>query len=381
MTLFQDTSGDPRAARVLVAAVLAWFGAVGDAAMGNSPGFAVRKASLAVALAKTAELPEANRSALYFAGLLHAVGAIGNPAYRKGEALPERTARMEGWDVPAHGAQICAAVGALPPEVPDMVRWQHEAWDGTGYPDQLRWFGIPRATQCLALADRFIRIADPEEALAQIALASGRAFAPENVRMFTMWFHRSGGEVELVEPPPDALADSAPAGQALLERFADRIDAHNGVEGRWRRVARVAEATAASMAIAADEARKLAIACRIFGAGEIDDPVIEDEAFDPLARLGIEHRSRNAARAAELAQAHESLRLASGTVGARGEWFDGSGKPNGLARNAIPASAAILSAAIAYDRLDRSERIDTAVGTQFDPTVVRVMMEAAKTRA
>jgi len=366
---------------MLVADVLSWFGAVGDAAMGNAPGFAVRKASLAVALATTAELPEASLSALYFAGLLHAVGAIGNPAYRKGEQLPERTARMEAWDVPAHGAQICATIGALPPDVADMVRWQHEAWDGTGYPDQLRWFGIPRAAQCLALADRFTRIPDPEDALAQIGLASGRAFAPENVRMFTMWFHRTGGEVSLVEPPLDALRDSPTDAATLLERFADRIDAHNAVDGRWRRVARVAEATAAALHISADDARALAIACRIFGAGEIDVEVIEDEAFDPLARLGVDHRARNAASAAALTQQHESLRSASAIVGARGEWFDGSGKPAGLARAAIPPAAAILSAAIAYDRLDRSERIDTAVGTQFDPAVVRVMMEAAKTRA
>jgi response regulator RpfG family c-di-GMP phosphodiesterase len=381
MTLFQDTGGDPRAARMLVADVLAWFGAVGDAAMGNAPGFATRKASLAVALAKTANLPEADWPALYFAGLLHAVGAIGNPAYRKGEALPERIARMESWEAPAQGARICESIGTLPAETSDMVRWQHEAWDGTGYPDTLRWTGIPRPAQFLGMADWYLRSHDPEVALGQIGLASGRAFNPETVRTFTMWFHLSGGEVELVDPPVDALRDASPDAQTLLERFADRIDAHNGVEGRWRRIARIADATAAALGLAQDEVRDLAVASRIFGAGEIDEANVEDDAFDPLARLGVEHRARNAHAAAVHAEPFATLDGACQIVAMRSEWFDGTGKPRGLSRKNIPTASAILAAAIAYDRLDRSERIDTAAGTQFDPVVVRALMEAAKLRA
>jgi HD-GYP domain-containing protein (c-di-GMP phosphodiesterase class II) len=380
MTLFQDTGGDPRAARMLVADVLSWFGAVGDAAMGNAPGFAARKASLAVALAKTANLPEGDWPALYFAGLLHAVGAIGNPAYRKAEALPERIARIASWDAPAQGARMCESIGTLPAETADMVRWQHEAWDGTGYPDTLRWTGIPRTAQFLGMADWYLRSHDPEIALGQIGLASGRAFNPETVRTFTTWFHLCGGDVELVQVPVDALRDGSPDAQTLLERFADRIDAHNGVEGRWRRVARIADGTASTLGLDERGTRDLAVACRIFGAGEVDESNIEDDAFDPLARLGVEHRARNAHAAAALAEPFATLGGAAQIVAIRAEWFDGTGKPRGLSRREIPAASAILAAAIAYDRLDRSERIETAAGTQFDPAVVRALLEAAKLR-
>jgi len=366
---------------MLVADVLGWFGAVGDAAMGNAPGFAARKASLAVALAQTANLPEAEWHAIYYAGLLHAIGAIGNTAYRKGEQLTERIARMESWDAPAQGAQICETIGCLPAETADMVRWQHEAWDGTGFPDQLRWTGIPRPAQFLALADTFLAANDPEVALGQIGLASGRAFNPETVRTFTMWFHRAGGEVDPIEMPVDGLLDAPPDAQTLLERFADRIDAHNLVPGRWRRIAQIAGATATALQLSADEARQLALACRVFGAGEIDEKAVEDEDFDPLARLGVEHRARNARAAAALAHPYERLQGAAEVVAARGEWFDGTGKPKGLARKKIPIVSSILAAAIAHDRLDRGERIDTAAGTQFDPAVVRAVMEAAKLRA
>jgi len=381
MTLFQDTGDDPRAARSFVADVLAWFGAVGDAAMGNAPGFAVRKASVAAALAQTAQLPESDWHALYFAGLLHAVGAIGNAAYRKGQELSERTARMESWDAPAQGAQLCEAIGALPPETADMVRWQHEAWDGTGYPDLLRWTGIPRPAQFLGMADRFVRAHDPEVALGQIGLESGRAFNPETVRTFAMWFHLSAGEIEVLPVPVQALREVGSGAQVLLERFADRIDAHNGVDGRWRRVAEIAMGTAVALGLGNEERRDLALACRIFGAGEITAKAIEDDAFDPLARLGVEHRAHNATTAAEFAQPYATLQVAARIVGARGEWFDGTGKPFGHGRAKIPIASGILAAAIAYDRLDRGERVDTAAGTQFDPAIVRAVMEAAKLRA
>jgi response regulator RpfG family c-di-GMP phosphodiesterase len=381
MTLFQDTSGDPRAARSLMADVLSWYGAAGDAATGNTPGFSASKASLAGAFARIGELPEHLANALAFAGTLHAAGAIGNAAYRKGEPLSERAARMERWDVPAQGARICEAIAALPVETADMVRWQAESWDGTGFPDQLRWHGIPKASQYLALADRFLRQADPDEALRAIAFDSGRAFNPEDVRTFTMWFHLSGGQADLVPPPVDSLDERHTDAGSLLDEFADRVDAHNAVGGRWRRVAQIAVATARVLDLPADAARALEVACRIFGAGEIDDARTEAESFDPLARLGVGLRARNAAAASALAQPFAALEPAAKIVALRGEWFDGTGKPSGLSHKRIPSATSILAAAIAYDGLDRGERLDTAAGTQFDPNVVRVLLEVAKSLA
>jgi len=95
MTLFQETVGDPRTAAARLAGVLGLYGAVGDAACGNPPGFAARKAATGVSLASVAGLDEPDRGALYYGGLLHAIGALGNAAYRKGERLSERMARME----------------------------------------------------------------------------------------------------------------------------------------------------------------------------------------------------------------------------------------------------------------------------------------------
>ena len=102
--------------------------------------------------------------------------------------------------------------------------------------------------------------------------------------------------------------------------------------------------------------------------------------FDALARLGVEQRAHDAAAAAGFALGFASLRDAANAVGARGEWFDGSGKPGGRGRGSIPVESGILAAAIAYDELDRKERLDTAAGVQFDPAIVRAML-GVKSRA
>ena len=379
MTLFQDTGGDPRAAAAQFADVLALYGAIGDAVCGNPLGFARKKAATAVSLAQSAQTEPALCNAVYFAGMLHAIGAIGNASFRKGERLSERLARMESWDVPAQGARFCQELEALPPATADLVRWQAECWDGTGYPDQLRWHGIPPCAMLLALADAYARAPETEDILPAVAMQSGRAYGPEIARTFTMWFHMSGGEVDAVEPPLDALTgvDDRQIG-ALLDTIADRVDAHNGVEGRWRRIARLAEQTADIMALDAPAKRALGLAVRLYGTGETGERELSEISFDPLARLGIDERTAHALAAAALLEGNATLAAAAPVLRARGEWFDGTGKPDGLLHKALPTAAAILAAAIAYDQLGHKDRIDTAAGTQFDPQVVRAILEAAR---
>ncbi|HTU83586.1 MAG TPA: HD domain-containing phosphohydrolase [Candidatus Acidoferrales bacterium] len=382
MTLFLDTGGDPRAGAAQLADVLALYGALGDAAAGNPPGFAARKAAAAAALARTVALDGADVDAIYLAGLLHSVGAIGNGAYRRGERLSERQARMESWDVPAQGARVCAEMPWLPAATSDVVRWQSEWWDGTGFPDQLRWHGIPESAAMLLLADTFVRSADPEEALATVSEQSGRAFGPTVARAFTMWYHSTGAELDPCEPPLHAL-DGAPAGTASewLDRIADRVDAHVGEPGRWRRIARLTEPAAALRGFDAESRRALAIAVRTYGAGELGESEAAESKYDPLARLGIDERAAHAVAAAALVEPVASFTIAAPVLRARSEWYDGTGKPDELFHGAIPAPALLLAAAIAYDSLAHKDRIDTAAGTQFDPHSVRAVLEAARALA
>ena len=392
MALFQDTGDDPRAAAAQLADVLAFYGALGDAACGNPVGFSARKAATAATIAQATQLDDVTRDAMYFAGLLHAVGALGNRAYRKGERLSDRLALMEKWDVPAQGARICDSIVALPSATADYVRWQSECWDGTGYPDQLRWHGIPLAAQLLGVADAFLRSADPDEALGEIGMQSGRAFGPEAARAFTMWFHKTGGNEVGFDAPLGELHPKSDSAQSLLETLATHVDEHNGVPGRWQRVARLTNATATSLGVSESAQRDLALAARLFGCGEITANAAESTEFDPLSRLGIEERARNATAAASLAKRHESTASAAEVIRSRSAWFDGTGKPTGV-RLGADSPAGILAAAIAYDALEHAEQpirdgrqspaaqLDSAAGTQFAPAIVQALLEAAGAHA
>ncbi|MBV8149676.1 MAG: hypothetical protein JO092_11330 [Candidatus Eremiobacteraeota bacterium] len=381
MTLFQDAPGDPRTATAQLADVLALYGAIGDAAYGNPPGFALRKASTAVSLARSVQLEPLECDAIYFAGILHAVGAIGSAAFRKGAQLSPRLARMESWDVPALGARACAQIGALPSATADIVRWQAECWDGTGYPDQLRWQGVPASAMVLALADAFVRASDPDEALIRVGEQSGRAYGPDLAGEFSKWYYLRGGEAPALQPPPleSLRTPSFDDARNLLESIADRVDAHNAVEGRWRRVERLTAACATILHLDAQTSRSLAQGVRVYGAGEVADA--DSERFDALLRLGIDQRAKHALAAAALLESKAAFSGAAELVRARAEWYDGTGKPNGLRREAIPAGARLLAAAIAYDSLDQKDRIVDAIGTQFEPHAVAAVTEAARALA
>jgi response regulator RpfG family c-di-GMP phosphodiesterase len=393
MTLFQDPDAVPRTAAARLADVLDAFGAVGDRAAGNAAGTSRRKAAAAASIARAAGHGDDDANALFFAGLLHAVGAIGNAGLRRGNTLSERVATMARWDFPADGARVCAGIAALPVNVADWVRWQAEAWDGTGFPDQLRWQGIPACAQLLQLADMVARAADPDETLALVGTLSGRAIGPEYANAFVRWYHLTGGEVEPAEFPADALRAGATNPAPLLDLLADRIDAHNATHGRRLRIARVVDAIAERMGLPISERDALGLATRTFGAGELGNPHSEDELFDPLARLGISARAENASAAADLFAGNPTFARAADLLRARSAWYDGTGQP-ALTHDAIPKGAQILAAAIAYDALESvhrtqiredrtapAERLDTAAGTQFDPDVARALLGVTRTHA
>lgn len=206
MALFQDAGGDPRER---FAAVLTFYGALGDAAAGNARGFAARKAGAAVAFARIAGFDAPSCDALAFAGTLHAIGAIG-------------ATEAQRWDVPVLGARICAEMPALPRETAELVRAQSERWDGTGFPDQLRWDAIPLGAQLLLLAEIALRQDDLEDALDIVNVESGRSLSPEIVKIFATWA-RDAGSVEPVRLPHSVLRVNEGDADALFERLAAHV--------------------------------------------------------------------------------------------------------------------------------------------------------------
>jgi HD-GYP domain-containing protein (c-di-GMP phosphodiesterase class II) len=74
-----------------------------------------------------------------------------------------------------------------------LVRWHHEWWNGTGYPDALRREEIPLAARILRLADSYAALTDArpfrpamseEEARRVLMDGAGIEFDPAVVNMF-----------------------------------------------------------------------------------------------------------------------------------------------------------------------------------------------------
>lgn len=86
-----------------------------------------------------------------------------------------------------------------PDEVPAIIRWHHERWDGLGYPDNLKGEEIPKAARILALADavsamrhtrpyRHRNYTDMKEIDAEVERQSGLQFDPD---LIALWLNIS----------------------------------------------------------------------------------------------------------------------------------------------------------------------------------------------
>ena len=176
----------------------------------------------AVELGKELARDEEHMEAIRAASLLHDIGKLAVPEHiisKPGRLTPEEFEKMKIHLVV--GAEILERVQFPYPVVP-MVRYHHEKWDGSGYPEGLKGEAIPigarilSAVDCLdALAtDRQYRKALPlDQAIAVVVQEAGRAFDPED--------QRSGEHLERVALLP-------------AREFPTSPEAIAGFRGRWR---------------------------------------------------------------------------------------------------------------------------------------------------
>lgn len=87
MTLFQGTASTPSETAQALGHMLLLFGAVGDYALGNPAGYGPQIGSLAAAIAQTGGCESQQCDTIHLAGVLHAIGALGNGGLRKSDAL------------------------------------------------------------------------------------------------------------------------------------------------------------------------------------------------------------------------------------------------------------------------------------------------------
>lgn len=148
----------------------------------------------AVGIAKHMGLSGAELEGVNTGALLHDIGKLGVPEYvllKPGRLTEEEFAKIKKH--PEIGAAILDPVEFPWPVLP-AVKYHHEKWNGTGYPDGLKGEEIPLTARILAVADvydaltstRSYRTAWPhEKALAVIQKDAGTHFDPAIVDVFS----------------------------------------------------------------------------------------------------------------------------------------------------------------------------------------------------
>ena len=110
----------------------------------------------AEALARALNLPEKEVERIKLGAMLHDVGKIGIPenVLRKPTKLSD-----EEWAImkqhPTIGAEKVLLPNKTLHDLIPMVKYHHEHWDGTGYPDKLKGEQIPYTARIVSIADAF----------------------------------------------------------------------------------------------------------------------------------------------------------------------------------------------------------------------------------
>jgi len=108
------------------------------------------------ALARAVNLPEKEVERILLGGMLHDVGKIGIPenVLKKPTNLSE-----DEWEImkqhPVIGAEKVLMPNEALRDLIPMVKYHHERWDGTGYPDRLKGEEIPLSARIVSVADAF----------------------------------------------------------------------------------------------------------------------------------------------------------------------------------------------------------------------------------
>jgi putative nucleotidyltransferase with HDIG domain len=116
-------------------------------------GHCERVARRALAVARQLELDDTLQTTIRLGAYLHDLGKVRVPHEILNKPGPLTRAEFEIVQMhPIWGLELLAAV-EFPWDLKPIIRWHHERYDGTGYPDRLRGEEIPVAAQIVGIVD------------------------------------------------------------------------------------------------------------------------------------------------------------------------------------------------------------------------------------
>lgn len=302
---------------------------------------------------------------LYYAGVLHDIGKITIPLtlLNKKDKLTDE----EYDEVKEHAISGSRIVASLPgmTKLASWVRWHHEWWDGSGYPDGLAGEEIPVAVQILSILDMFDSMQTPradrnpraqEEVIELMKRESGLHFSPQMVDTVLTLVeegllekgeskseHFKELKAKYVDVPfhdydtqfwqRSGISSLYP----VLKLFAHVIDSkHTHTHGHSTRVSALSKLLGERMGLPHDEVLKAEIAGFLHDAGKVTIPM---EILNKETELSEEEWAiikKHTTKTFEIIGYSSTLREIAFIAACHHERYDGKGYPMQLAKNEVP---------------------------------------------
>lgn len=145
-----------------------------DSFEGYANSHALRIATITEAIAQKFDLADHDRFCLRQAALVHDIGElVMNRAYIKSVNALKDNERVDMQRHPVIGEQEASRRG-LSRAVQLFIRWHHEGWNGSGYPDCLEYNQIPLAARILRVADAYSAMTDSRPFRAAISASTAK---------------------------------------------------------------------------------------------------------------------------------------------------------------------------------------------------------------
>lgn len=144
-----------------------------------------RVADYALQVADALGLDDGELTRIRLGAYLHDVGKVRVPheiLNKDGPLTPEEFAIIK--QHPVWGLELLAAI-EFPWDIKPIIRWHHEKYDGTGYPDGLQGDEIPLVAQVICIGDMY----DALTTTRSYRPAMAREMALEQMRICRRWWH------------------------------------------------------------------------------------------------------------------------------------------------------------------------------------------------
>lgn len=191
-------------------------------------GHSMRVTLYSLALAKKLDLPENLLEEIETAGLLHDIGKIAIPEkilLKPGKLTPEEYEIIKTH--PELGKKFVGGIEKLN-LISNWLKFHHEQYDGSGYPDGLKGEQIPISSRIIAIADTYDAMTSNRAyrpalshqfALEEIIRCSGTQFDPNLAEIFVS----IGEEIETIKKDPEGCYSK----YSYLDKFINSVSQTN----------------------------------------------------------------------------------------------------------------------------------------------------------